>query len=169
MLNFLKDEKMRYATYLLGGILFLYLIRKVFTSYTKSNWRKDLVNPLVGRITSGFGNRVNPITRVPNFHNGTDISAPLDTPILAPLNGIVSAKYTNSAGGNQLIIDSGYPRFGFAHLNRYAEGINVGSIVSRGQVIGYVGNTGISTGVHLHFTLRLNDVPMDATKYFSFK
>ena len=77
-------------------------------------------------------------------------------------------KYFNNSGGNQIIIDSGYAKFGFAHLNRYAEGIKVGSIVSKGQLIGYVGNTGISTGTHLHFTLRLNDVATDPSKYFKF-
>jgi murein DD-endopeptidase MepM/ murein hydrolase activator NlpD len=92
----------------------------------------------------------------------------MDSPIVAPLNGIVSAKYFNNSGGNQIIIDSGYAKFGFAHLNRYAEGIKVGSIVSKGQFIGYVGNTGTSTGTHLHFTLRLNNVATDPSKYFRF-
>jgi len=169
MLDFIKNDKTKFALGILGVIAVLLAIKKLFTTYTISNWTKYIVNPLNGKITSGFGNRTNPITRVPNFHNGTDISARLDTAIVAPLNGVVSAKYTNNAGGNQLIIDSGYPRFGFAHLNRYAEGIEVGSVVSRGQVIGYVGDTGISTGTHLHFTLRLNDAPTDPAKYFTFR
>jgi murein DD-endopeptidase MepM/ murein hydrolase activator NlpD len=170
MLEIFQDKRVKYTSYLLGGILFLYIIRKkIYTTYTESNWKDDLVNPIKGKVGSGFGGRVNPITRVWGFHNGVDIGAPLNTPILAPLNGVVSAKYTNSSGGNQLIIDSGYPKFGFAHLNKYPENIKVGSVVTRGQVIGYVGTTGMSTGNHLHFVLRLNDVPMDATKYFSFK
>ncbi len=169
MLKFLKDTRVKYGLVIGGIIAVLYALKKTYTSYTKENWTKDLIQPLKGIITSKYGNRINPITKVYNFHNGTDIAANLDTPIVAPLNGVVSAKYYNEAGGNQLIIDSGYPRFGFAHLNRYEDGINVGSIVSKGDIIGYVGNTGTSTGTHLHFTLRLDNEPTDPQTYFTFK
>lgn len=166
MLN--EYNSLKIALYIVGGIVVYSIWKRGFTTYTKENWTKDLQNPLEGIVTSKFGNRINPITKVPSFHNGTDIGAKLDTPILAPLNGVVEKKYFNDAGGNQLIINSGYPKFGFAHLSKYAEGINVGAIVKKGQVIGYVGNTGTSTGTHLHFTLRLNDVPSDPQKYFTF-
>jgi murein DD-endopeptidase MepM/ murein hydrolase activator NlpD len=168
MLN-LKDDKTKFAIGIIGVIAFFLFKRKMSTTYTESNWKNDLVNPIRGKVASGFGGRINPITKVWGFHNGVDIGAPRDTPILAPLNGVVSAKYTSSAGGNQLIIDSGYPKFGFAHLNKYAENIEVGSVVNRGEIIGYVGTTGMSTGNHLHFTLRLNNQPTDPAKHFSFK
>jgi murein DD-endopeptidase MepM/ murein hydrolase activator NlpD len=168
MLNLLNNKKVQLGIAIMGSIVGLYAIRKFYTTYTETTWIKNIVAPIKGRITSGFGIRTNPVTGTKGLHNAVDISAPMDSPIVAPLNGIVSAKYFNNSGGNQIIIDSGYAKFGFAHLNRYAEGIKVGSIVSKGQLIGYVGNTGISTGTHLHFTLRLNDVATDPSKYFKF-
>ena len=168
MLDLLNNKKVQFGIAIVGSIVGLYAIRKFYVTYSQTTWVKNIIEPIKGRITSGFGNRTNPVTGAKGLHNAVDISAPMDTPIVAPLNGIVSAKYFNNSGGNQIIIDSGYAKFGFAHLNRYAEGIKVGSIVSKGQVIGYVGNTGISTGTHLHFTLRLNDVATDPSKYFKF-
>lgn len=168
MLNFLSNKKVQVAIAILGGVVGLYAIRKFYVTYSETTWIKNIIDPLKGKITSGFGNRTNPVTGAKGLHNGVDVSSPMDSPIVAPLNGIVSAKYFNNSGGNQIIIDSGYAKFGFAHLNRYAQGLNVGSIVSKGQVIGYVGNTGTSTGTHLHFTLRLNDVATDPSKYFKF-
>jgi murein DD-endopeptidase MepM/ murein hydrolase activator NlpD len=168
MLNFLSNKKVQVAIAILGGIVGLYAIRKFYVTYSETTWIKNIIDPLKGKITSGFGNRTNPVTGAKGLHNGVDVSSPMDSPIVAPLNGIVTSKYNNTLGGNQMIIDSGYAKFGFAHLNRYAEGLNAGSIVSKGQVIGYVGNTGTSTGTHLHFTLRLNDVATDPSKYFRF-
>jgi murein DD-endopeptidase MepM/ murein hydrolase activator NlpD len=168
MLDLLNNKKVQVGIAIVGSIIGLYAIRKFYITYSETTWVKNIVAPLKGRITSGFGNRTNPVTGVKGLHNAVDISAPMDSPIVAPLNGIVTAKYFNNSGGNQIIIDSGYAKFGFAHLNRYAEGVNVGSIVTKGQVIGYVGNTGTSTGTHLHFTLRLDDVPTDPSKYFKF-
>ena len=168
MLDLLNNKKVQFGIAIVGSIVGFYAIRKFYVTYSQTTWVKNIIEPIKGRITSGFGNRTNPVTGAKGLHNAVDISAPMDTPIVAPLNGIVSAKYFNNSGGNQIIIDSGYAKFGFAHLNRYAEGIKVGSIVSKGQLIGYVGNTGISTGTHLHFTLRLNDVATDPSKYFKF-
>ena len=168
MLDLLNNKKVQFGIAIVGSIVGLYAIRKFYVTYSQTTWVKNIIEPIKGRITSGFGNRTNPVTGAKGLHNAVDISAPMDTPIVAPLNGIVSAKYFNNSGGNQIIINSGYAKFGFAHLNRYAEGIKLGSIVSKGQVIGYVGNTGISTGTHLHFTLRLNDIPTDPSKYFKF-
>jgi murein DD-endopeptidase MepM/ murein hydrolase activator NlpD len=168
MLDLLNNKKIQFGIAIVGSIVGLYAIRKFYTTYSQTTWIKNIVAPIKGRITSGFGNRTNPVTGAKGLHNAVDISAPMDTPILAPLNGIVTSKYFNNSGGNQIIMDSGYAKFGFAHLNRYAEGVNLGSIVTKGQVIGYVGNTGTSTGTHLHFTLRLDDVPTDPSKYFKF-
>ena len=168
MLDILNNKKAQLVIVLFGAIVGLYAIRRFYTKYSESNWLQNIIDPIKGKITSGFGNRTNPVTGVKGLHNGVDVSSAMDSPIVAPLNGIVTAKYFNDLGGNQMIIDSGYAKFGFAHLNRYAEGISVGSIVSKGQVIGYVGNTGSSTGTHLHFTLRLNDVATDPSKYFKF-
>jgi murein DD-endopeptidase MepM/ murein hydrolase activator NlpD len=168
MLDALNNKKVQLVIAIVGSVVGLYAIRKFYVTYSETSWLKSIVDPIKGKITSGFGNRTNPVTGAKGLHNGVDVSSPMDSPIVAPLNGIVTSKYFNALGGNQMIIDSGYAKFGFAHLNRFAEGINVGSIVSKGQVIGYVGNTGSSTGTHLHFTLRLNDVATDPSKYFTF-
>lgn len=105
------------------------------------------------RITSSFGNRVHPVTGVYKLHNGVDFGAKTGTPILAPQSGKVIKKYSNSTGGNQLIVQhkNGYTT-GYAHLDSYA--VNLGDTVKNGQLLGYVGNTGASTGSHLHFTLK---------------
>lgn len=106
-----------------------------------------------GRITSSFGNRTNPITKQPQFHNGIDISAPVGTRIISPADGRVKALYSNTQGGNQLIIthDNGYTT-GYAHLSSYAVKLN--ERVIQGATIAGVGESGQVTGPHLHFTLK---------------
>jgi murein DD-endopeptidase MepM/ murein hydrolase activator NlpD len=110
------------------------------------------------RMTSPFGNRSR------GFHNGVDLvsvgSATLGQPIYAPLSGTIISNFFDDRGGYQIILDSGYARFGFAHLQNKST-LPVKSKVIKGQVIGYVGNTGTSTGAHLHFTLRLDGAIVD--------
>ena len=134
----------------------------------KSN--KGIKNPLAGKLvlTSPFGWRIQPKTGKQEFHNGVDLVFPYPTqtsgqPIYAPLSGKISANYSNALGGNQLILDSGFAKFGFAHLLQPSP-LPVGTIVKKGQEIGKVGNTGLSTGAHLHFTLRLNGAVVDPLK-----
>lgn len=115
--------------------------------------RNLILRPVDGKITSGFGNRVHPIQGGVKFHNGIDIAAPSGTPIKAAVSGIVSAKYYNALGGNSLVVS----RFdglqtGYAHLSGF--NVKEGQKVKAGDIIGYVGSTGNSTGPHLHFTLR---------------
>lgn len=122
---------------------------------TKKYMRDTLWIPVKGRITSKFGYRIHPITGVKgSYHNGTDIAAPTGTPIIAPMAGKVTSMYTHDKGGVTLIAHhiNGW-RTGYAHLDRYAEGLKRGDEFGQGDVIGYVGNTGASTGPHLHFTL----------------
>jgi murein DD-endopeptidase MepM/ murein hydrolase activator NlpD len=120
-------------------------------------------SPINGRLilTSPFGNRKNPITGAGQFHNGVDlISAEGKTDgrtVTASLPGEVIKNYYDAAGGYQLIINSGFAVFGYAHLKSKSP-LNIGDIVKKGDLIGYVGNTGASTGPHLHFTLRLGGV-----------
>lgn len=105
------------------------------------------------QVTSKFGPRTAPTAGASSIHNGIDIAAPIGTPVVAPWDGIVAKVYSNAAGGNQLIIDhdNGY-RTGYAHLSRAL--VQVGDRVTRGQQVAEVGNTGHSTGPHLHFTVR---------------
>ena len=129
---------------------------------------KTATVPLKGKVTSGFGKRVHPITKEVKEHNGVDISAALGTPIVSPLDGTVIDVNTNPTGGKQLIIKhiNGY-KTGYAHLNAYA--VNKGDSVKQGQVIAYVGNSGASTGAHLHFTLTNPvGIKVNPEDYFNF-
>ncbi|MHA6525180.1 peptidoglycan DD-metalloendopeptidase family protein [Tessaracoccus sp. G1721] len=109
--------------------------------------------PVPARITSRYGMRLHPVLGYWKLHDGTDFGAACGTPIRAAAAGTVSERYYNSGYGNRLMIDHGrvdgdYVTTGYNHASRYIVG--VGQRVSRGQVIGYVGNTGYSTGCHLH-------------------
>lgn len=108
--------------------------------------------PVKGTITSKFGNRIHPVTGEKQFHNGIDIAASEGTPVHAPVDGTVKSIFSNSTGGNQLIIShkNGYTT-GYAHLSAYK--VSEGDRVKKGQVIALVGRTGRVTGAHLHFTV----------------
>ena len=110
--------------------------------------------PVNGPITSPSGQRFHPVLHVWKLHDGTDFGASCGTPIRAPRDGVVAEKYFNRGYGNRLMLDHGkigghYVTTGYNHASSYTVG--VGQHVSRGQVIGYVGTTGFSTGCHLHF------------------
>lgn len=117
------------------------------------------VFPVSGPITSPYGMRRHPVTGVYKLHDGTDFGAGCGTPIRAAYSGRVAEKYYNTAWGNRLVIDHGrvdgrYVSTAYNHAIRYTVG--VGQRVSTGQVIGYVGTTGYSTGCHLHLNLYLD-------------
>lgn len=123
-----------------------------------------LENPVDGYVTSGFGYRTHPIYGYRALHDGVDIGAGCGQALYAPASGRVVSRYYQSAWGNRLILDHGYQRgVGLAtifnHATRYTVG--VGERVSRGQVVGYVGTTGWSTGCHLHFTVMANGRAVD--------
>ena len=106
-----------------------------------------------GRITSGFGDRVHPITGQKSFHNGIDIAAVVGTAIYSPIDGVVVDVYDREIGGKSLIIgDKNTLRFGFAHLSKVI--VKIGDQITKKQLIAKSGNTGISTGPHLHFTAK---------------
>lgn len=108
--------------------------------------------PVNGRITSPFGDRINPVTKVKQFHNGVDLAVSVGTPIICPMDGKVERIFSNDIGGSQLIVkhDNGL-RTGYAHLSGCP--LHIGAKVKTGDIIAYTGNTGRSTGPHLHFTL----------------
>lgn len=120
--------------------------------------------PVHGPITSPFGQRIHPIRQAESFHSGIDIGAPLGTPIRASKEGRV--KFTGSAGGYGLtvIIDHGN---GYTTTYAHCLSINVyeGQRVSKGQIIAQVGSTGVSTGPHLHFEIRVNGKAVNPINY----
>jgi murein DD-endopeptidase MepM/ murein hydrolase activator NlpD len=123
--------------------------RHALASATPSVW------PVAGWLTSYFGNRRDPITKDPDFHPGLDISADYGQPVLATADATVSSAAPNGAYGNMVTLDHGYgivTKYG--HLSRFA--VMGGQRVKRGDVIGYVGSTGRSTGAHLHYEIWMN-------------
>lgn len=118
------------------------------------------------RISSRFSNaRLHPIYRVYRPHHGVDYAAPAGTPVYAIADGVVTFKGWSGGGGNTLKIK--HPRnlmSGYLHLRGYAKGISVGTHVRQGQLIGYVGSTGASTGPHLDFRLWKGGKPIDPLK-----
>jgi murein DD-endopeptidase MepM/ murein hydrolase activator NlpD len=118
--------------------------------------RKALLKtPIDGaRLTSGFGNRMHPILGYSAFHKGVDFGAPAGTPIQAAGDGVVEQKGWNGGYGNYIRIrHGGEYATAYAHLSRFAAGVAEGARIRQGQIIGYVGSTGRSTGPHLHYEI----------------
>src|SRR4051812_26876865 len=123
--------------------------RQALAAATPSIW------PVAGWLSSSYGNRTDPFTNDKDFHPGLDISADYGVPVLATGDATVSGAGPNGAYGNMVMLDHG---FGIAtkygHLSRIA--VMGGQHVNRGDVIGYVGSTGRSTGAHLHYEVWMN-------------
>jgi murein DD-endopeptidase MepM/ murein hydrolase activator NlpD len=121
-----------------------YRDQTLLLSSTPSIW------PVRGYLSATFGNRLDPFTGRPDFHPGIDISTPIGTKVVAPADGIVVSCAQQGGYGNAIIIDHGY---GVVSRYGHLEGFNVnpGQKVRRGDVIGFVGSTGRSTGPHLHY------------------
>ncbi len=117
---------------------------------------------------SAYGWRMHPIYHEMRFHAGEDIGAPTGTPILAADSGVAAVYPDNGNGyGNYIMINHGGGRVTlYAHMSAFA--ISNGASVTQGQVIGYVGSTGNSTGPHLHFEVRVNGATTDPKQYFNF-
>ncbi len=116
-------------------------------------------NPVKGgRYTSGFGERKHPLLGIVRMHTGVDWAAPPGTPILAGGDGTVEAVGRQGGYGNYIRIRhaNGFAT-GYGHLSRYADGLEPGVTVKQGQVIGYVGSTGLSSGPHCHYEILVNN------------
>ncbi|MFC3689221.1 peptidoglycan DD-metalloendopeptidase family protein [Aquipuribacter hungaricus] len=128
-----------------------------------------LSRPVVGaRISSQFGYRIHPILGYRKLHAGTDFAAPCGTPITAAADGTVVTAGWGGGFGNLVVIAHGNVggsslATAYAHQSRLA--VSAGQTVSRGQVIGYIGTTGSSTGCHLHLETRLAGTPVDPMRY----
>ncbi len=120
--------------------------------------------PLMGRVTSSFGARQDPIDGEGAFHPGIDIAAPYGTPVRATADGEVLTAHMGAGYGREVVIDHGHNLTTlYGHMSALA--VVPGEHVLRGQVIGYVGQSGRSTGPHLHYEVRVHDVPVNPHKY----
>lgn len=139
-----------------------------YWEYDGASLRKQLLKaPLkFSRISSGFSYaRLHPVHRVYRPHTGVDYAAPKGTPVRAVADGVVTFRGWGGGGGNTLKIKhAGNLVTGYLHLSKFAAGINKGSRVSQGQVIGYVGSTGTSTGPHLDYRIWKNGTPINPLK-----
>ncbi|NCI47589.1 M23 family metallopeptidase [Sediminibacterium soli] len=123
-------------------------------------------NKNLDRIASGFGYRIDPVLKYRKAHLGMDFTAPQGTPIYATADGTITDAGFNTGGyGNRVVISHG---FGYETLygHMYSIKARVGEQVKRGQVIGYIGSTGKSTGPHCHYEVHRRGVPQDPIYYF---
>lgn len=129
----------------------------------KSLKKAFLKSPLeFTRISSGFSMRLHPISGQWKQHTGVDFAAPIGTPVRAAADGVVHFSGQQNGYGNIVVLQhwSSYST-AYAHMSRFAPGIHAGSKVHQGDLIGFVGMTGWSTGPHLHYEFRINDIPRD--------
>ncbi|MDE3062893.1 MAG: M23 family metallopeptidase [Acidobacteriota bacterium] len=120
--------------------------------------------PIEGPVTSSFGEREDPLNGEGAFHPGIDISAPWGTPVRATGDGEVTGASMGSGYGRQVVLNHGHDLITvYAHMSSVA--VLPGQHVSRGQIVGYVGQTGRSTGPHLHYEVRVHNVPVNPHKY----
>ncbi len=142
--------------------------KKELTKEENSNM-SDFEKPLNGSISSSFGYRVSPTLGASTGHSGIDIAVPIGTPVKSIADGKVIAARTGMKGyGTGVFVDHGIINgkhivSEYGHLNSFD--VKVGDTIKKGQVIAKSGNTGISTGPHLHLTIRENSIPVDPKKY----
>jgi murein DD-endopeptidase MepM/ murein hydrolase activator NlpD len=142
----------------LSELLKLLLAKKQILAHTPSIW------PVQGWVTSGFGFRIHPLTGLSQMHEGLDIANRVGTTIIAPARGIVSDIDADQLFGRVLVISHGFgitTRYG--HLQKVI--VKLGQKVERGDKIGELGMSGRTTGPHLHYEVRINNMPANPVQY----
>jgi murein DD-endopeptidase MepM/ murein hydrolase activator NlpD len=140
----------------------------VLTKHAAAIARQPTAMPIAAQsqLSSTYGWRRDPFLAEPSVHEGLDFAAPMGTPILAASGGIVRIAANHGSFGNLIEIDHGE-----GLITRYAHAkvllVKKGDLVRRGQMIARVGSTGLSTGPHLHFEVRLHDKPLDPRVYLT--
>ncbi|MCX5820743.1 MAG: peptidoglycan DD-metalloendopeptidase family protein [Deltaproteobacteria bacterium] len=134
--------------------------KKSLLAATPSSW------PVLGWVTSEFGRRISPFGSGTEFHKGIDIATRIGRPVQAPADGIVAEVAYQHDLGQMVQIDHGHGVSTlYGHLSKAA--VRSGMTIRKGDRIGYVGNTGSTTGSHLHYTVMLNGVPVNPRKYIN--
>ena len=141
-----------------GGLRLMPALSFADSSYTPSIW------PVLGHITDSFGERLDPFSGEGAFHTGVDISTDYGAPVHTSADGIVTVAENRAGYGRMVVVDHGFGiTTWYAHLSAFAT--VAGSRVKRGQVVGYTGISGRSTGPHVHYEVRLNNAPVNPGRY----
>lgn len=168
--EYVRSNRLLYANLKLRGRdlpIYLYEKDKGFPNYFEPSGqsirRALMKTPIDGaRLSSGYGMRTHPVLGYKKAHKGVDFAAPTGTPIYAAGDGVVQRANRFSSYGNYIKIKHNKTfQTAYAHLNGFAKGIRAGARVKQGQVIGYVGTTGRSTGPHLHYEVHKNGVKVN--------
>lgn len=162
------DQLHALRTSALSGATMVGLTMGLTRNATTADWIKansaPNLWPVEGQVTGSFGERIDPFNGEGAFHSGVDIGSKFGTQIFAPADGVVMVTDMMGGYGKTIMIDHGNgisTRYG--HLSGYA--VTSGQRVQRGDLIGYVGESGRSTGPHLHYEVRINGTPVNPYKY----
>jgi murein DD-endopeptidase MepM/ murein hydrolase activator NlpD len=141
-----------------GGLRLLPSFSFADSSYTPSVW------PVLGHITDSFGERLDPFSGEGAFHTGVDVASDYGAPVHATADGVVTIVENHAGYGRLVVVDHGFGiTTWYAHMSAFAT--IAGSRVKRGQVIGYCGISGRSTGPHVHYEVRMNNAPVNPWRY----
>lgn len=158
--NFLKKNAAAIAISN-GGLRLMTAMSFADATYTPSLW------PVMGHITGSFGERLDPFSGEGAFHTGVDISSQYGEPIHAAADGVVTIAESHAGYGRLVLVDHGFGITSwYGHLSAFAT--VAGTRVKRGQVVGYAGISGRSTGPHVHYEVRLNNAPVNPWRYLRY-
>ncbi len=162
------DQLHALRTSALTGATMVGLTMGLTRNATTADWAKansaPNLWPIEGQVTASFGERIDPFNGEGAFHSGVDIGSSYGASIVAPADGVVTFSDVMGGYGKAIMIDHGNgisTRYG--HLSGFA--VTSGQHIHRGDVIGFVGTSGRSTGPHLHYEVRINDTPVNPYKY----
>ena len=128
------------------------------SSYTPSIW------PVMGHITDSFGERLDPFSGEGAFHTGVDVASDYGAPVRATADGVITIAENHAGYGRLVVVDHGFGiTTWYAHLSAFSA--VVGSRIKRGEVVGYTGISGRSTGPHVHYEVRVNNKPVNPWRY----
>jgi len=161
--NILKSNHLKNPNLLFPGEK-LFIPSKIMCK--TSNRKRGVIWPVFGEITSPYGWRINPITHKKEFHAGVDIGAPEGTPVFSAISGMVTYAGWYGGYGNMIQIFNGHMLTRYGHLSKID--CYVGEHVKQGMLIGRIGSTGLSTGPHLHFEIRINGTPYNPLGYLPY-
>jgi murein DD-endopeptidase MepM/ murein hydrolase activator NlpD len=155
--TFLKRNAATIATSI-GGLRLMPAMSFADSSYTPAIW------PVLGHITDSFGERLDPFSGEGAFHTGVDVASDYGAPVHATADGMVTIAENHAGYGRLVVVDHGFGiTTWYAHLSSFSA--IAGARVKRGEVVGYTGISGRSTGPHVHYEVRLNNAPVNPWRY----